>query len=100
MRRITRHGKRRIKERTNQRKNYKGVLTRVLRYGDSKDKYVGEFYRYLTRRSRKGARLKVYSKNIYVIAKNSKNLITVYPVPKRFFPLERYKLNRDTIDSK
>ena len=89
--RITKHGKRRIAERTNF--HYKGnSLTRIVsRNGKSKGMYQGAFHQYLTTKSIKGSIVKVYQGNIYILSKNSRRLITTYSIPEKYLPVEQYE---------
>jgi len=90
--RITKHGKRRIAERTNF--NYKGnYLTRIVsRNGKSKGMYQGAFHQYLTTKSKNGSIVKVYQGNIYILSKNSRRLITTYSIPEKYMPVEQYEI--------
>lgn len=84
-RKITKHAKMRIKERSNRNK-YSTLLNTAIHKGNSKEKYDKGLYLYLYRKAKKNARVIVFSDYIFIISKTGKTLITMYPVPKRFRP--------------
>ncbi len=90
---MTRHGNKRIKERVTDYSNKDSLLTLVRKNGRTKEDFIGEFYQYLLNKSRRGAKVRVYKNNIYILAKNSKKLITVYSVPSQFLPVTQYGIN-------
>ena len=93
MSRLTEHAKKRVKQRIKNNRNSNELLTRALRKGKVKERYIGEFYDYLAKKSEQGAKIKVYKDNIYVISKNSKRLVTVYGVPAKYKPIKQYEID-------
>ncbi len=98
MRKITKHGLMRIKERVGESYNERSLLKEVLLKGDTKENYSKEFYEYLCQKSVKGAKIKIYKDFIYILSKNKKNLITVYHVPDNFIPIEQYFIKKGKSD--
>ena len=96
--RVTFHGKRRTKERTNTNLNYNALARTVSKNGFSKNDFKGAFYNYLLSKSKSGARVKIYDNNIYIFSKNTKRLITTYKVPDKYLPIEKWKLDENTIE--
>ena len=89
MKKVTKHGKKRLKQRNiNQGRNGISFSARVN--GKTKLYFEGDFYNYLNLKSSNGKNVKVYKNNIFIYSKNSHNLITTFPVPKRFMPIEQY----------
>lgn len=95
---VTYHGKIRINERIGTTKRKTALLRTVLRSGLNKNCFKGQFYDFLNKRARDGIVVKVYNDDIYIISKNSRNLITAYGVPDRYLPIEKYKKSDDEID--
>ena len=93
---LTYHGKKRVNERTNISENKTAFIRKVSRLGKTKNMYKGKFYQYLSSKSR-GSRVKVYDNYIYIMAKNSKSLITVYPVPEKYLPTEQYEVSKNLL---
>ncbi len=93
--RVTSHGKKRMQERVNVYNNYKMTIRNVMNKGKTVDYYKGAFYYYLTRR--KKGYIRVYNNRIYVFGSryNKKRLITVFPVPEKYLPLDKYEINAD-----
>lgn len=89
---VTNHGKIRIKERVgNTRSN--SLLRTVLDSGNSKYDYKDSFFHYLvSKENQKHAKIKVYKDNIYVLSKNTKRLVTTYPIPEKFLPINKYEI--------
>lgn len=94
MKRVTRHGRKRLKQRNiNQGRN--GISNNARMYGKTKRYFEGEFYEYLLSKSSRGCSVKVYKNDIYIYGKTSKNLITTYPIPEKFLPVEQYLIEED-----
>lgn len=93
---LTYHGRKRVNERTNINENKTAFMRKVSRLGKTKNMYRGKFYQYLSSKSR-GTVVKVYNNYIYIMAKNSKSLITVYPVPEKYLPTEQYEISKKLI---
>lgn len=96
--RITFHGKKRTRERTNTNLNYNALARIVSRNGLSKNDFKGAFYQYILSKSKSGARVKIYNDNIYIFSKNTKRLITTYKIPEKYLPIEQWKLDDKTIN--
>ena len=91
MKKVTKHGRKRLKERNvNQGRN--GIFTSARLRGKTSFYYEGDFRDYLVSRMSSGVQVKVYKNNIYIYSRNSKNLITTYPVPEKYLPVEQYLL--------
>lgn len=91
--RNTRHSKQRLHERQNlsKKNEVKDILTQVPQHGKNPEEFAGEFRDFLiVKRGKpeKRIKIKVYNNNIYIYRNHS--LITSYPVPKRFLPVEQW----------
>lgn len=95
--RITKHGKRRIRERVDSIHNTNALARIVSKNGKSKGMYQGKFHQYLLSKSSSGARIKVYQNNIYILSKNTKRLITTYPVPEKYLPTEQFEISDEIL---
>ena len=94
MKRVTKHGKKRLKQRNiNQGRN--GISNNARMYGKTMRYFDGEFYEYLLNRSLRGCSVKVYKNDIYIFGKTSKNLITTYPIPDKYLPVEQYLIEEE-----
>ena len=89
--RITLHGKVRMKERTDFSLTNSSMSKVIYMKGKSSSFYKGAFYKYLFSKSNNNVKVKVYKNNIYIFTKNKKKLITTYPVPEKYLPLEKYE---------
>lgn len=97
MKRVTKHGKKRLKQRNvNQGRN--GISNNARMYGKTKRYFDGEFYEYLLNKSLRGCSVKVYKNDIYIFGKTSKNLITTYPIPEKFLPVEQYLIEKEKMN--
>lgn len=86
------HGSNRIKERIGNIKNDKVHLRNVVQKGKTKKDFRGDFYYYiLQKESRKDKKVKIYKNFVYIFNKGSHGLITTYPVPEEFLPIEQYE---------
>lgn len=85
---ITRHAKKRLRERSNIRKDYGNLIVAVKKKGKTKHDYHGKFHDYLCS---KRANIKVYNETIYIFSKGKKKLITTYPVPSEYLPTSKYE---------
>ena len=93
MRRTTKHGKIRIKQRGKDN-GRNGLIAIANSKGKTKESFKGKFYDYLYRKSLRGASVKVYKDNIYIFGKNSRRLITTYPVPEIYLPVEQFCISQ------
>lgn len=96
MKQLTYHGKRRVKERIEINEREAVLVKRVSRNGKTPNMYRGDFYRYLCSKDR-GARIKVYKDYIYILSKTSRKLITMYKVPLKYLPVERYEIPKKIV---
>lgn len=88
--RITRHAKKRLLERTGVSNSYTNFLRNVLSKGISSNRYTGSFYSYLISKNN-GRSIKVYKERIYVFSPTKdKRLLTTYPVPDAYLPTNKY----------
>ncbi len=91
---ITKHGKRRLRERQNVITG-NALLRSVVRKGKIVYEFKNSFFRYLMKKYRKNKNIRVYGNNIYIFTKNSKKLITTYSVPAKYLPLEKYEIEKE-----
>ena len=94
MKKVTKHGRKRLKERNNDR-GRNGIFSLAKIRGKMSADFEGEFHEYLESRMSRGSMVKVYKNNIYIYSKTSKILITTYPVPEKFLPVEQYLILND-----
>lgn len=86
------HGSIRMKERIGSIKNDKSHLRNAIRNGKTKKDFRGDFYYYiLEKESKRDKKIKIYKNFIYIFNKGSHGLITTYPVPEEFLPIEQYE---------
>ena len=86
------HGSIRMKERIGNIKNDKAHLRNVIQNGKTKKDFRGDFYYYiLQKESKKDKKIKIYKNFIYIFNKGNHGLITTYPVPEEFLPIEKYE---------
>lgn len=95
--RYTKHGKRRVIERVDTSQKVNSLARIVSKNGKSKDMYNGIFHQYLVSKSSNRARVKVYKDNIYIFSKNTKRLITTYPVPDKYLPVEQFEISENIL---
>lgn len=91
------HAKNRYSERTDVSKNSTKHNTKyAYKNGTPISKFTGDFYNYLFFKQRHNSRVsvKVYNNNVYIFDNINKKLITVYPVPEKFLPVEQYKIKQ------
>lgn len=91
---LTYHGRHRVSERVTRVQNKVSLVGRVSRLGKTKNMYFGKFHQYLDSKSKNG-KIKVYQEYIYILTKNSRKLITVYPVPRKYLPTEQYEITKE-----
>lgn len=96
MKKISKHAQNRIKERVNEEYSSESKLFKTaIKEGNIKECYSGIFYDYLYKKSLRGKKIVVYNDYIYIMTKNNKVLITVYPVPPCFLPTEQYLISKE-----
>ena len=96
-RRYTNHGKKRVIERVDTNLKSSTLVHNASQYGKSINEYKGKFKQYLLSKDRPRNRIKIYNNNLFVFSKNSKRLITVYPVPEKYIPLEKYEVAEEIL---
>ena len=90
---LTKHGTFRMKHRVEGFFNQNNLMQKVKKDGYSYHDFDGIFYNYLLGKIQKGCSLKIYNNMIYILSPNKKTFITVYPVPKKYLPIESYLLD-------
>ena len=94
MYRVTKHGKKRIRERQNIT-SYPALLQVVKKKGKSIYYFKGIFFKYLRFKSKNYKNIiKVYGSNIFIFTRSSKKLITTYPVPEKYIPIKDYEIGK------
>lgn len=89
---VSKHARRRAKERLNV--SYKAernkLFNKALRFGHNTNEFAGEFLDYLNSKTQKhkNTGIKVYDGNIYIYSNRNKLVITTYPVPQKFLPIQ------------
>lgn len=89
----SRHGTKRIIERTDlSLKKLDKTLSHIYEAGYRLRHFEGDFYSYLLSKRIDGAGydLRVYEDNIYIFDCVNKILVTVYPIPARYLPFEKF----------
>lgn len=90
---VTTHGKYRIRERVDSNANLSSLRHQVLNSGKNVYDYNGKFFQYLMSKERNDRYMpKVYKNNIYIFTKNSKRIITTYQIPEKYLPLVNYEI--------
>ena len=89
---ITEHGKIRIKERVNSNIRVSSLRHQVLSNGKSLYDYTGKFFQYLKSKENGRFKIKVYKNYLYVFSKNSRRIITTYQVSDKYIPLSDYEI--------
>lgn len=87
MAKLTIHSKQRIQERIDTNLKGKTLFRSALKNGNDIEDFNGSFAQYLESKSKNRRGIKVYKNNIYIYVKNSKRLITVFPVPEKYFSI-------------
>lgn len=91
---ITRHGYRRLSERTSftpSQKNHN--VNQAWKYGKKLSAFIDPFFSYLLTKQHYGEKtsVKVYDGFIYVFDNRYHKLITSYPVPEEYIPTKKYE---------
>lgn len=97
MGRVTKHARKRIRERVITNQSPISLLNTVSRKGKTKGMYEGKFHQYLTSKSINGKIAKVYKDNIYILTKNTRRLITTFKIPEKYLPVEQYEITKEKI---
>ncbi len=97
MGRVTKHARKRIRERVMTNQSPISLLNTVSRKGKTKGMYEGKFHQYLTSKSINGKIAKVYKDNIYILTKNTRRLITTFKIPEKYLPVEQYEITKEKI---
>ena len=88
------HGSLRMKERIGNINNDKVHLKNVVQNGKTKKDFRGDLYYYiLNKESKRDKKVKIYKNFVYIFNKANHSLITVYPVPEEFLPIEQFEYN-------
>ena len=82
---ITHHARQRLNERVNLTKKRTSIVNIAYCKGLTLLQYKGTFFQYL---SAKKSKVKVYHDYIYIFSKVRKSLITVFPVPQKYLPVD------------
>ena len=90
---ITHHAYQRFSERTkfnSRQKNHNA--NQAYKHGYNISRFTGEFYEYLLTKQLDGDRttVKILDTNIYIFDNRQHKLITVYPVPVEFLPVNKF----------
>lgn len=95
---VTKHGKRRLKERLNIFNAYAMEMKASKVNGKRIYNYEGKFFYYLN--SKNNGEIRVYKENVFLFGRGrrSKKLITVFPVPKKFLPTKDYEIKEDILN--
>ncbi len=91
--RITKHARQRLLERTGVSSSYARLLKNVSSKGYLARHYTGSFYSYLSSKNN-GQGIKVYKEKIYVFSLKNKRLLTTYPVPAAYLPTSKYLIRK------
>lgn len=95
---VTKHGKRRLKERLNIFNAYATEMKTIKVNGKRMHNYKGKFFYYL--HSKNNGEIRVYKDNVFFFGggRRNKKLITVFPVPKKYLPIEKYEIEADVLE--
>ncbi len=96
---VTKHAKQRFKERTDvAEKDYLEVSQNAFKYGHKIRKFTGELYEYLKTKSIDGYSytVRVYEDKIFIFDTVLKRLLTVYPIPEEFLPIENFFVDQNS----
>ena len=92
---ITHHARQRLNERVNLTKKRTSIANIAYCKGLTPLQYRGTFFQYL---STKKGKVKVYHDYIYIFSKARKRLITVFPIPQKYLPVDKYKIPLEIIN--
>ena len=89
----THHANKRISQRLNitRKKERAQSFTNAVRKGFPRSRFSGSFRQYLDSKSKNNMSVKVYNNFVYI--HKNKTVITVFPVPKKYLPVEDYLAN-------
>lgn len=90
---ITHHAKERTLERTDYSlTELKNKSQNALKHGYRIRAFGGQLHDYLLNKQLRGANylIRVYENNIYVFDAKRKRMLTIYPVPEEYLPVENY----------
>ena len=97
---MTSHVIQRTKERVDLNgKSSNTFVKEAMQFGLAPSDFVGDFYSYLHHikaKKYKSIGIRVFENNILVYNKNSRTAITIYSVPKKYLPVEQYKVTSKT----
>lgn len=90
---LTRHGKQRLRERQTITTDSVALLRGVKLNGKTMYHYKGEFYKYLLYKFNKyHTKIKIHTNNVYFLSTGGM-LITMQPIPKKFLPISNYEID-------
>ena len=95
MKKLTKHGAYRFKQRVSRELDGTKTYRKAVQAGYNKENFTGEFYNYLLNKSSNRTVLKIYNGKIYISSKNSKKLITVLKIPNKYLPIEKFILSEN-----
>ena len=90
---ITNHAKERTLERTDMTLvDVKKASAFAYKHGYKVRHFKGEFYEYLNSKQIRGSNfiIRVYENNVYIFDAHLKRMLTIYPVPLEFLPVENW----------
>ena len=88
---ISHHAKQRASERLDVNRKFERdkLFKRALRYGHPISEFAGDFENYLSGKKRaRNTGVKVYDGNVYIY--RNQTVITVFPVPEKYLPIEEH----------
>lgn len=90
---ISDHAKLRFQERTTLTKNEQHNITQnAYKHGHAISRFVEPFFTYLNERQLNGHyySVRVYDRYIFVFDNQKKVLVTIYPIPDEYLPIENF----------
>lgn len=88
---ITQHGKIRMRERIHPSQRKITLFNLAKKYGYVAKDFIPPLSHYLQSKSEgKKKKVKIYQNNVFIYSKNTKKLITVFPVPEKYQPINQF----------
>lgn len=95
MTQITQHGKIRMRERIHSHQRKITLFNLAKKYGYTAQNFIPPLSHYLQSKAEgKKKKVKIYQNNVYIYSKNTKKLITVFPVPEKYQPINQYFISQ------
>lgn len=89
---ISNHGRKRMKERTNlNHKERRHLFRKALDKGKNVQDIKDEDVKRYVRNRENNCKIKLYDDYLYIYSKNSKRLYTMYRLPEEYLGRERYR---------